>query len=231
MADFNEAEVIVSQRGWLGQTLPWFQRLVLDRSQIQDFRAGTTICRVGDPLTGMHGLVSGGLALSITPDTRGPHIAHIALAGSWIGEGSAFSNEPQRLGLLTTRPTTLLHLPQSAIREIVDLDPNAWRYFGVAAALHFDSAIGAVGDLLIRDHVKRAIAVLLRLGGVRECTQSDLLPIELDISQQDFATMANLARTTVGTVFRMLEAAGQISLSYRRVVILAPDALKAMLAS
>jgi len=94
MADFNEAEVIVSQRGWLGQTLPWFQRLVLDRSQIQDFRAGTTICRVGDPLTGMHGLVSGGLALSITPDTRGPHIAHIALAGSWIGEGSAFTNEP-----------------------------------------------------------------------------------------------------------------------------------------
>jgi len=91
MADFNEAEVIVSQRGWLGQTLPWFQRLVLDRSQIQDFRAGTTICRVGDPLTGMHGLVSGGLLFP----SRLTRVALILLTLLWRDLGLARARPSQ----------------------------------------------------------------------------------------------------------------------------------------
>jgi CRP/FNR family cyclic AMP-dependent transcriptional regulator len=41
--------------------------------------------------------------------------------------------------------------------------------------------------------------------------------------------MANLARTTVNTVLRTLEAAGHIEVSYRRVRILAPDALRTIL--
>ena len=61
----------------------------------------------------------------------------------------------------------VLHLPLPAIREIVAADPGAWRFFGLAAIAHYDVAIGAADDLLIRDHVKRSVAVLLRLGGCR----------------------------------------------------------------
>ena len=55
------------------------------------------------------------------------------------------------------------------------------------------------------------------------------MSIEIDVSQEDLAVMTNLARTTSGTVLRTLEAAGQVKVSYRRVRILAPDALRAML--
>ena len=48
------------------------------------------------------------------------------------------------------------------------------------------------------------------------------------MSQEDFAVMTNLARTTSGTVLRSLEAR-PIKVSYRRVRILAPDALRTML--
>ncbi len=41
--------------------------------------------------------------------------------------------------------------------------------------------------------------------------------------------MTNTARTSAGTVLRKLSNAGHISVSYRRVLILAPDALRAML--
>ena len=41
--------------------------------------------------------------------------------------------------------------------------------------------------------------------------------------------MTNLARTTAGTVLRTLEASGHVKVSYRRVRILASDALRAML--
>ncbi len=71
--------------------------------------------------------------------------------------------------------------------------------------------------------------MLLRLGGCRYRTPPDSSPIEIDVSQEDFAAMTNVARTTAGTVLRTLEAAGHIKVSYRRVQILAPDALRAML--
>ena len=41
--------------------------------------------------------------------------------------------------------------------------------------------------------------------------------------------MANLARTTAGTVLRKLEADGRVEVAYRRIRILDPDALRAML--
>jgi hypothetical protein len=53
--------------------------------------------------------------------------------------------------------------------------------------------------------------------------------IEIDVSQEDFAAMTNLARTAAGTVQRTLEASGHVKVSYRRVRILASDALRAML--
>jgi CRP-like cAMP-binding protein len=80
----------------------------------------------------------------------------------WFGEAAACTEQPRRIGLTATRDPELLQLPLHAIREIVAADPGAWRYFGLAAIAHYDVAIGAADDLLIRDHVKRSVAVLLR---------------------------------------------------------------------
>ncbi|MGC2204256.1 MAG: helix-turn-helix domain-containing protein [Stellaceae bacterium] len=89
--------------------------------------------------------------------------------------------------------------------------------------------MGAADDRMIRDHVKRCIAVLLRLGGCRQSSLPDPPPIEIDLSQEDIAFMSNVARTTAGAVLRKLEAMGLLEQSYRRIRILAPDALRAML--
>ena len=226
-----QAHDIVSREGWLSFTPAPFRRVVLDRCKLQEFKAGATIYSVGDPPGGMFGLVAGSLALSIAPGESGPYVAHFARPGTWFGEAAAFTEQPRRIGLAVTRDSELLHLSLHAIREIVAADPGAWRFFGLAAIAHYDVAIGAADDLLIRDHVKRSIAVLLRLGGCRYLTPPGAAPIEVDVSQEDFAAMTNLARTTAGTVLRNLEASGHVEAAYRRVRILAPDALRAMLES
>ena len=53
-----------------------FQRAVLDRCYLQEFKAGTTIYVTGDPPGGMFGLVTGDLGVSIAPGERGPYLAH-----------------------------------------------------------------------------------------------------------------------------------------------------------
>ena len=55
-------------------------------------------------------------------------------------------------------------------------------------------------------------------------------PIEVDVGQEGFAALTNLASTAAGAVLPRLEAEGCVGVSYRRVCILAPDALRAMLA-
>ena len=223
--DKHAAFEIAVRKGWLSQTPNSFQRAVLERCLLERFETGTPIYSIGDEPGGMYGIVSGSLAISVAPREMGPYTAHFAMPGFWLGEAAAFTRQSRRVGVTATRDSVLLHLPLRAIDEIVARDPSAWRLFGLSTIEHLDNAIGAADDLMIRDHVKRFVAVLLRLGDCRLATPSNGRPIEIDINHEDIAYMANVARTTAGTILRELETDGHLALSYRRISILAPDAL------
>jgi len=134
--------------------------------------------------------------------------AHLAKPGTWFGENSAIAKRPRRIGLTATRDAELLHLPLAKINEIVAKDPAAWRLFALVTSGHIDMALGACDDLMLRDHVKRCVAVLLRLGGCRYISPVALPHTEIDFSQDEIATLANVARTKFGRVLRNLEKAG-----------------------
>jgi CRP-like cAMP-binding protein len=183
----------------------------------------------GDPPGGMFGLVSGGVGVSIVPGERGPYFAHLGRPGTWFGEASAILRQPRRVGLTATRGAELLYLPIEKIDEIVAKDSDAWRAFALVTVGHLEMAIGACDDLMLRDHVKRCIASVLRLGGCRNLSHSSPTPIEVDVCQAEIATLANVSRATAGKVLRRLETKGLVESSYRRIRILAPDMLRAML--
>ena len=215
--------------GWLSHTPLSFQRAVLDRCLHEQFKAGTQVYSIGDEPGGMFGIVSGGLGVSIAPGEHGPYIAHFAMPGTWFGEASAITRQPRRVGLIATRDSELLHLPLRAIDEIVRRDPSAWRFFALVTIGFLDLAVGGIDDLMIRDHIKRFVAILLRMGDCRYFNTRGEGPIEVDVNHEDLAHMANVARTTAGTILRKLEADGHVALSYRRIIILAPDTLRKML--
>jgi len=218
---------IVRSKGWLSHTPASFQRAVLDRCRLENFKAGTPIYSIGDKPRGIFGIVAGHLSISVAP--QGPYTAHFAMPGSWFGEVSAFTRQPRRVGLTATRDTVLLHLPLRAFNEIVSNDPSAWRLFGLVTIGHLHIALGGSDDLMTRNHFKRLVAILLRAGDCRHVSPRGRCPVEIDINHEDLAHMANVARTTAGAILRKLEADGQLALSYRRISILAPDALRKLL--
>ena len=229
MLELSAAREIVARQGWLSQVPSSFREKVLDRCLLDAFEAGAVIYSVGDPPGGMYGLASGRFGVSIAPGERGPYRVHFATPGAWFGELPAFTGQPRRLGLIAAKASTVLHLPLAAIREIVARDPGAWRFFAFVMVGHLDTALGAADDLLIRDYRKRLVAVLLRLAGCRKSTPPDGAIVEIDVSQDDLAAMANMARTTVNAVLRGLQSAGYVEASYRAVRIVAPDALRTLL--
>jgi CRP/FNR family cyclic AMP-dependent transcriptional regulator len=224
------AQAIVAGHGWLHLVPASFRDAVLKRSLVMTAAAGETIYRVGDPPGGLYGLVSGSLGVSIAPGEKGPYLPHFIRPGTWVGEGSAVTGGPRIIGLDATRHCCLLHLPLHALQEILFKDPTQWRCLALLTMLHLDTAIGAADDLMIRDHVKRCVAILLRLGGCRRPGATDRMPVDVHVNQNDLAHLANIARTTAGGILRSLASQGHIEHSYRHIRIVAPDALRAMLA-
>lgn len=229
MGRIDTAREIVSCRGWLGQAPPAFRKAVLDRCTYQKVASGQSIYLTGDPPGGMYGLVSGGLAVSLVTGERGPYFAHFFGAGSWFGEGPAITGRPRLVGLAAARQTELFHLPLHAVDDVIAEDPSRWRLFAGLALGKLEIALGAVDDLMIPDSRKRFIAVLLRVGGCRTALPPAAVPIEVYLSQDDLATMANISRSTATSILRELSASGLIKASYRRLEIRSADGLRQML--
>lgn len=230
MTTLEAARAIASREGWLTLTPAAFRQAVLERCQLLHLDAGTRLYSVGDGPGGVYCVITGVLRVTIAPGDEGPFFAHLMQPGLWIGEGPALSGQPRLVGLSAGRVSEVLHLPLPALNAIVDSVPAAWRCIGGLSVLNLQMAIGVVNDLMIRDDGKRCIATLLRLGGCRLPTPSRAPPVAVDASQEDLATMANLARSTVSAILKRLQAQGLVALDYRRVVILQPDRLRALLA-
>ena len=229
MTDADQVHSIVLTQGWLSRTPEPFQRAVLARCLTRKFKAGAAIFRKGDPPGGLFGLLSGSLAVDISPAERGPNVAYFLRPGAWFGGAPAFTGQPRQVGLRATRTTELLYLPLHAINAIIAADPMAWRYFAVVGFANLETAISVCDDLMIRDHSKRFVAMLLQLGGCRLGTPPSTGPIEIDVGQAELAIMANVARTTAGVALRRLAESGHIDMAYRRIRIVNPDGLRAML--
>jgi CRP-like cAMP-binding protein len=225
----NEARAIVSRLGWLSRTPERFRNAVLQRSQLVSFGAGEKLYAAGDPAGGVYGLVHGGLCASLAPRDLSPAILHLYVPGTWTGETAATTGEARLVGLSTTRATQVLYLPLPAVNAMLDEDPTAYRSFARLSQWHLATALGAIGDLMIRDPDKRLIALLLRLSGCRVETPVGLGVIDIDLSQDDLAIMSNVGRTKANAILGQLQAEGQIEVHYRRIRVLFTEALRARL--
>lgn len=222
----SEALEIASGQGWLSQTPQRFRTAVLDRCVLQTFEPGATIYMTGDTSGAIYGLISGTLSVTLATGERGPYYAHFFRPGTWFGEGPLISGTARIVGISAVRETVLLQLSQRSMEEILRDDPGSWRQLALLTLAKLQVAISVVDDLMIRDSAQRLIAVLLRLGGCRQTTPQGTMPIEVDVSQEDLAAMANLSRNTTNVILRKLEKAGLLDAAYRQIRILSPDALR-----
>jgi CRP-like cAMP-binding protein len=231
LINLPEAKRLAAHKGWLADVPAEFREAVLSRSLLLRFKAGELIHFAGDQSAGMYGLLQGTVRVLLSADEHGPYFGHLLRPGTWFGEGPAITGQPRPVSLKASGETALLYLSQSDIAEIAQLNPTYWRFFVIPLMEHLNVALGAVADLMIRDHAKRLLAVLLRLGGCRTGHPTEEIgPIEVDVSQNDLAGMANVARMTASATLRKLTNAGFVELGYGRVLILAPERLREMLA-
>ena len=163
----DAARGLLRNEGWLSHTPERFRDAVLSKATLKRYAAGATIVTVGEEPRGLFGLAEGGLRVAIAPADSGPLFAHFFQPGSWFGEVPALTGQHYVVALAAARETTLLHLSNHALNDILREDPSCWRYLGQLAVTHLETAMGLVADLMRRDHTKRFTAILMRLAGCR----------------------------------------------------------------
>jgi CRP/FNR family transcriptional regulator, cyclic AMP receptor protein len=229
MRDCDRAHDIVSRQGWLSNMPPSFRRQVLERCRPRHFTRGQSIHAIGEPPGCVYGLVAGGVAISIAPNEDGPFVAFSEKPGAWFGLAAAITGRPRPIGIEATCETDVLRLSLHAMNDIASGGPTAWRLFAIGALDQLDVVFGTCADLMIRDPFKRCVGVLLSLAGCRVPRPPDSPPIDIHLSQEDLAALSNVARTTMNTALHKLERSGKLERSYRRIRVLAPSAMRAML--
>jgi CRP-like cAMP-binding protein len=219
----------VATGGWLSATPPRFRDAVLDRTVVRRYGPGDVLHSAGDEAGGMYGVAEGTIRLMLSAVDHGPYCAHLLRPGSWAGDVGAITGGVRLGSLISSGESVVLYLPRAAIMEIVAEDPTYWRHFVAGTMLNLNIAFGAIADLMLRDHRKRLVAVLLRAAGAR----SEMPPVErsidVQVSQADLATMANVTRTTAGTTLRRLEQAKLLTIGCGKVTILSPVRLRQIL--
>lgn len=218
-----KAREILSSAGWLSRQPREFQAEVLNRSSLRRFAAGDVIYRVGDPLGGIYGIVTGAAVVTTAPGVTIPRPFHVGMPGSWIGEGCFLTREPRRVGMQAAVQTWAMYLPLEAMDRIADRDPLATRHFIKVLMANLDILNRAFYELQNPDEHRRVAATLLRVAPL------DRTPIPL--SQADLGTMSNTSRKQVNAALGRFTAAGWLAKGYRTITVIDDMQLRRFLES
>ena len=228
MTNISGLEVL-ARRGWLSLVDEEFRDAVLRRAVLRKFRSGETIYRFGDPPGGLWAIVDGAVRIEVPSTRLVPGMDHFADPGYWFGEATLIYETPRRVGVITTRSSTLAGLPLADCTALLTEKPSRWRWIALLSTINLDVMIALASDLLLDDPRDRIIATLLRLAGFRHGMFMPPSPIAVTLSQDRLAQIANLSRTVVSEVLLSLQAQGIVDIGYRSVSVIDAKELAALL--
>lgn len=214
----EQAADIVSSRGWLPLVPESFRSDILRHAVLQHFAAGAVIYRLGDPLGGIYGLVTGIVTVNVAPAEHMPQLIHLGVAGAWTGEGCFLTRQPRRLELRALVATSMMHVPLEALDRLAAKDANVVRYIALNTMMGVDILIQVVHDLQRPDAARRIAAVLHRATSIGQ--------VPIPLTQAEIGAMANASRKQVNAALQRFAAAGWISNTYRSITIIAPEQLR-----
>lgn len=111
--------------GWLARMPEDFRHAILSKAWLKAYEAGATILNVGEEPRGLFGVAEGRLRLAIAPGDTAPLFAHLFKPGDWFGEVPALTRAHHVIGLVATRDSILLHVPNHALGDILRERPSA----------------------------------------------------------------------------------------------------------
>jgi CRP/FNR family transcriptional regulator, cyclic AMP receptor protein len=216
--------------GWLARAEPPLRKALLEAGHIRHFGDGATIYTFDQDQDCLWGVVSGLVRISIALNEQEPKLAHCGGPGFWFGEVPVISGRNRAVQATASGETRLCAIDRADIAALAHRTPETWRLVATLSVLNQLTAIGAGEDLMIRDPLKRVVAVLLRLSGHRNGFQGAAPIPAIPVTQAELAEASTLSRSSATAILKDLAQRGMIRTDYRSLLILDPAALEHLLA-
>jgi CRP-like cAMP-binding protein len=207
----SKARDLLTGIGWLSQQPEEFQDQVFRHAVSVKYRAGEVIYRLGDPVGGIYGFVSGGVIASVAPPQATPQLMHVLTPGSWTGEGPFLSRQPRRLALQAAIDTAAIYLPLEQMDQMAGRDPMATRRFTQILMMNLDLALKAFYDLQDPDEHRRIARALRRVAALEQ--------VPIPLAQAALGMLSNTSRKTVNAALKRFAEKGWVRTAYRSIIV------------
>ncbi|MCB1487199.1 MAG: Crp/Fnr family transcriptional regulator [Bauldia sp.] len=207
------ALAIVSKRGWYAERPEALREALARLARIRCYAAGEPLYFHGDEPNGIFGLVSGGLDVTI-PRADGLDLTvHRADPGFWIGDLATFVGQTRLVSVVATQPTHVIHLPQHALRPLIERAPELYPEFYALTYENMSLALRLLANLAVSPSEVRVAVRLLMYEQSPDKTR-------LNISQDKLAELVGLSAPTLQRALKRLQDQSLIRLGYGHIDIL-----------
>ncbi|WP_233806210.1 Crp/Fnr family transcriptional regulator [Paraburkholderia sp. HP33-1] len=214
------------------ETTPWYQSLpvglrdaLVSHAVLRTLEKGQTLYRRGDPSDGLYAVLGGALAIgSVGMDGKEALLAELGPT-AWVGEISLFDGLPRPNDATAVTRTLLLHVPEAALRDLLDATPSYWRDFALLMAQRLRVLFENTEAMRLLPAAQRvANRLLVIAGGYGGLNASQT---RIRVSQDSLASMVSLSRQTTNQLLRSLESQRIVSLKSGEIAILDFERLRA----
>lgn len=204
---------------------------VFRHSELREYDKAETLYRDGDGREILF-LVTGSVWTCLRQDTTQVKFGML-FAGALVGLAQLVRrNVPDEpcYEFIAAENTLALAMPQAALREVMNARPQLWRGIAESAILYQRHCIKTALLLYTGSTRERLISALYQFGVSRSIVPARPPNNQVALSQSELSQLVQSSRPHVNKALRELEAEGLIRLSYKRILILQPDALATLAA-
>jgi CRP-like cAMP-binding protein len=219
------ARAFLGGHGWLSRVAADFRAAVLARTLIRSAQPGDRIASAGDEIGGLIGLVEGCFAQS-SPQRIEAAFIHLLHPGDWTGHVPLISGEPRAVSTEARAASTYALVPLAEMQRILAQFPHCWRDIARLSNEATQIAISAATELMVPDSERRTAGALLRNAGYMPDIRPTVQVADIPATQDEIAVIAGVSRNTMAKILAAFVDRGLIEMSYRRIRVCAPEALR-----
>jgi len=218
--------------GQIGQ-IPLFQGLpekqLAELSRIivdQKYKQGEVLFSEGDDATGFFVLMSGRLKIFKLSFEGKEQILHFVDPGDPFAEVAMFAGSHYPAHAEALKESRAIFFPRAAFEKLIKRDPDLAMNMLAILSQRLKYFSRLVEDLSLKEVPQRLAAYLVYLGG----TGNNNLPVDLNISKGQLASLLGTIPETLSRILNKLAAQGLIEVKGRTMRLLKRDALESLAA-
>ena len=212
----------IGRSAWFAALTPSLRHDILRLGRVTRHGHGEAIVEQGQPIREWFACASGAIRFRrTTPAGKQVTLAYVE-PGIWVGEAEVLYGRPSTYEAHTHGPTTVLSVPEAALRTLLQQHPTFGEALLTLQAWSMRALYCMMEDVAtmpLRARLAKQLLHLLERFGARHTAHDASRPLGLSLTQDELASLLGGSRQRVNVELKWLEHQNLISVRPRGIEI------------